>query len=96
LASATLHVGGVLFQQAFVGVALHIHAQRGPGLAADQVADQPLQLGRILNAVLRLAKDGAQHTGLFAQLDQNVPVMRVQRIAVKALQALPIEIAGNQ
>ena len=96
LAGAALHVAGVLFQQPLVGVALHVHAQRGPCLAVDQVGDQALQLCGVLDAVLRLAEDGAQHAGLLAQLHQNVPVVLVQIVAIEALQTVPVERAANQ
>ena len=61
LSRAAFHVLGVLFQQAFVSVALHIGGQRGPLFLVDQIDDQPPQLGRVLNLVLRLAEDDAEH-----------------------------------
>ena len=51
---------GVLLQQPLVGVALHVGVERDPLLAVDQVDDQPPQLGRVLDLVLRLAEDDAR------------------------------------
>ena len=48
---------GVLLQQALVDVALDVGAQRRPVLLVDQIDDQPPQLGRVLDLVLRLAED---------------------------------------
>ena len=55
-------------QQALVGVALHVGIERHPLLAVDQVDDQPAQLGRVLDLVLRLAEDDAEHPGSTAEL----------------------------
>jgi len=60
LAGAGLGVGGVLLEQPFVGVALDVGVDSGPGLGLDQVDDQPAQLGRILDAILGLAEDQAE------------------------------------
>ncbi len=51
-------------QQALVGVALHVGVEADPLLAVDQVDDQPAQLGRVLDLVLRLAEDDAEHARL--------------------------------
>jgi hypothetical protein len=60
----------------------YVGVQRGPLLAPDQVRHQPLELGRVLDAVLRLAKDDAQHPGLLSQFLQCVAVLHLQRVAV--------------
>ena len=57
LAGAGLDVLGALAQQLLVGVALDVDAGRRPVLLVDQVDDEPLELGRILDPVLRLAED---------------------------------------
>jgi hypothetical protein len=36
LAGAALHIRGVLFKPAFVGIAFYVYAQRDPCLAANQ------------------------------------------------------------
>ena len=60
LAGAGLGVSAPFCSRALVGVALHVGVDRGPRLLVDQVHDQPPQLGRVLDAVLRLAEDRAQ------------------------------------
>jgi hypothetical protein len=44
LSRSALGVFGVLFEQAFVGVALHIGRHRGPAFLADQLDDQLAEL----------------------------------------------------
>jgi hypothetical protein len=56
LARTAFYVLGVLLQQAFIGIALHIGGEAGPLLLVDQVHDQPPQFGRVLDLVLRLAE----------------------------------------
>jgi hypothetical protein len=89
LARAAFHVLGVLLQQAFVGIALHVGGQAGPLLLVDQVHDQPPQLGRVLDLVLRLAEDDAQHARPLAEFLQRVAVMRFQFVAVQLEQSRP-------
>jgi hypothetical protein len=60
LACAALGVLRVLFQQALIGIALHVGAQNRPGFGANQIHDHAAQLGRVLELVLRLAKNQAQ------------------------------------
>ena len=60
LPRAGLDVLGALGEQLLVGVALDVGARGGPVLLVDQVDDQPLELGRVLDLVLRLAEDHAQ------------------------------------
>ncbi len=60
LARAGLGVLGVLFQQTFIDVALHIRAHHHP-LGAVHHVDQAIKLGRVLNLVLRLGEDLSQH-----------------------------------
>ena len=77
LTRAAFHVLGVLLQESFVGVAFHVGVERGPLLLVDQVRDQAAQLGRVLDLVLRLAKDDADQPGPFAEFLQRVAVMRL-------------------
>src|SRR5207302_9573083 len=51
---------GVLSEQPFVGVTLHVRVERHPLLTVDQVGDQPLQLLRVLYLVLCLPEDNAE------------------------------------
>ena len=68
----------VLLQQPLVGVALHVRRHRRPVLAADQLDDQPPQLSRVLNPVLRLLEDQPEHPALPAELVQRLAVVPVQ------------------
>ena len=70
LAGATLDVLGVLLQQPLVGIPFDVGIQDRPLFAIDQIDDQAPQLGRVLNLVLGLAEDEAEHAPLFAQLLQ--------------------------
>ncbi len=69
-----------------------MHDEPDPPLAVDQVTDHALAIGWVLDAVPGLAEDGVQHAGFLVQLDQDVPVMRVQIFTVEAFQALPQRI----
>jgi hypothetical protein len=51
----------------------------------DQIHDQAAQLGRVLNLVLRLAKNDAEHSEMRAQLLQRVVYFNiVQRLTLVA------------
>jgi hypothetical protein len=88
LACAAFHVLGVLLQQPLVSISLHVGGQGRPRIArpgsglVNQVHDEPAELGRVLDFVLRLAEDDAQHALLFAERFEHMPVMRLQFIAV--------------
>ncbi len=60
LARAAFHVLGVLLQQALIGVPLHVGGKAGPLFLVNQVHDEPAQLGRVLDFILRLAKNDAE------------------------------------
>ena len=91
LAGARLRVLGALLQQPLVGVALEVGVDRGPGLLVDEVDDEPAQLGRVLDAVLRLAEDRAERARLLAERLEDVPVVHLQLVAVAVEQRLPVE-----
>jgi len=91
LTGARLDVLGVLLEQSFVRVALDVGVERKPGLAVDQVDDQPPQLRGVLDPVLRLAEDDAEHPRPPAELGQHVPVVHLQLVAVPREQARPVE-----
>jgi hypothetical protein len=78
LPRAALDVLRVALQQPFVGVALDVGRHRRPVLLSDQLDDQPPELGGVLNPVLRLAKDQAEHSALVAQLLKHVAVLRFE------------------
>ena len=95
LARAALHVLGVLLQQALVGVALHVGGEAGPLLLVDQVHDEPAQLGRVLDFVLRLAEDDAEHARPLAEFLQRVAVMNFELVAIQlASSARPVVALG--
>ena len=95
LSRPSFHVRSVFLQQALVGIAFNIHFQSHPLFFANQIGDKALQLGGVLNFVLSLAKDYAEHSRLFTKLSQDVAVMTLQSVSVQTLQADPIQILWN-
>ena len=95
LSRPAFHVRRVLLQQPFIGVALHVGGQRSPLFLVDQIDDQPPELRRVLNLVLRLAEDDAEHALLFAERLQQMAIMNFQLVAVLGEQAGPVEAFGN-
>ena len=96
LTRAGLDVLGVLLQQPLVRVALDVGVKREPGLAVDQVDDQPPQLGGVLDPVLRLAEDDAEHPRPPSEFGQHVSVVHLEVIAVAREQARPVESLGDE
>ena len=90
LAGAGLGVLGALLQQPLVGVALEVGVDRRPGLLVDQVDDQPAQLGRVLDPVLRLAEDRPSVPVCLPELE-DVAVVRLQLVAASVEQRLPVQ-----
>ena len=82
MARAAFHVLGVLLQESFVSVAFHVGVKRRPFFLVDQVSNQPAQLRRVLDFVLRLSKDDADQSRFFAELFERVAIMNFQFIAV--------------
>ena len=82
LARAAFHVLGVLLQQPLVSVALHIGGEAGPLLLVNQVHDEPAQLGRVLDLVLRLAENDAEHARPLAEFLQRMAIMNFQIVAI--------------
>ena len=95
LAGATLGVLRVLFQQTFVGIALHIHTQCRPVLGVDQVHHQAAQLGWILKLVLGLAEDQTQRALVLPQRFERVAVVVEELIAILGQQRGPGIGAGD-
>ncbi len=85
-------LGGTLGQQPFVDVALDVGLHRRPLLGVDQVHDQPLERGRVLDLLPSLLEDLAQHPRLLAEFFEDVPVVDFQLVAVPLEQALPAEL----
>lgn len=94
LAGARLGVFGVALKQALVDVAFDVGAQRHPLRFIDHV-DQAIELGRILNLVLRLGEDRTEHTRLVAQLAQERHVMHFEIGAPPGLEAGPVVLRGD-
>ena len=95
LAGAGLGVLGVLFQQAFVGIALHVGAHRHPGFLVDEIDDQAPQLGRVLELVLRLVEDQPEQALLVAQRLKRVAVVIEQLVAILVQQLGQLYFAGT-
>ncbi len=95
LAGPGLDVLRVSLEQALVGVALHVGVEREPALPVDQVDDEAAQLCRILDPVLRLAEDDAQHPRLPAELGEDMTVMNLERVAVPLEERGPVETRGH-
>ena len=64
-------------------------------LFVDQLDDEPAQLGRVLNLVLRLGENLPEDARLAAQHQQRLDVLHLQLGAAFALQALPVAGSGN-
>ena len=62
-------VGGALGEQLLVGVALDVGAGGRPVLLVDEVDDEPLELGRVLDPVLGLPEDRAERARLLRKPD---------------------------
>ncbi len=88
LARAGLHFAGVLFQQPLVDRTLHVDANADPGLVVDQ-RDDPLELGRVGELVLRLAEDGADQALLFGEAFERMPVLKFEGIPRERRQLIP-------
>ena len=95
LAGAAFHVFGVLLQEPFVGVALHVGAQAGPLLLVDKIYDQAPQLGRVLDFILGFAKDRSEHAGTFAQFFEGMAVVNFEIVAIQLDQRFPTESFRN-
>jgi hypothetical protein len=76
LACAGLCILRVLFEQAFVDVALDVGAERAPRFLVDEVDDESAQVGGVLDLVLGFPEDDAEDTWLFAKIFQGVAECR--------------------
>ncbi len=91
LARAAFNVLGVLLQQPLVSVTLHVGGETGPLFLVNQVNDEPAELGRVLDFVLRLAENDAEHPRPFAEFLQCMAVMNFKIIAIQLQQCVPAE-----
>src|SRR5262249_42777662 len=91
LPRSRLKILRVPLQQPLVSVALNVDVECHPLLAVDQIDDQTAELCWILDPVLRLAEDDAEHSLLLADLAQDTDVVRFELITIERLEARPVE-----
>ena len=77
----------------FVDVALDVGVHAHPLHLVDHV-DQAVELGRVLNLVLRLGEDLAQHVLALAEFAQQLDVMRFQLRSALCFQDRPSVFVG--
>ena len=90
LAGPALGVTGIPFQQPFVGITLDVGAEDHPALLVEQVGDQSLEFGGILDLVLGLAENQPEQAVLFAEVLQHTVVLDFQLHAVLSHQGAPV------
>ena len=95
LSGAGLHLLGIALKQALVDRAFDVDALFEPAFAVDQ-ADDPLELGRVLDFVLRFEEDGADHAGLARQLVEYLGVALGQFLALQIAKPAPLAILGDR
>ena len=95
LSCARFDVLRVARKQTLVDLALHVDRQAQPGLRVDH-PDEPLELGRVLDFVLRLQKDRADDAGLARQRLQQLAVFRRERLAREFLDVFPARTGGDE
>ena len=81
LACAAFDIFGVFLQESFINFAFDINIHSHPGFPINEI-DDALELGRVLNFVLRFAKDHTQHPISSGKFSEDVPVMVFEGIAV--------------
>lgn len=91
LPGAGLHVLRAARQQLLVGVALDVGAGGRPVLLVDEVDDEPLELRRVLDAVLGLAEDRPEDAALLGQAVEDARVLGLEVVAVGVDEVLPRE-----
>jgi hypothetical protein len=82
LAGAAFGVLGVLFEDALVGVALAVGGEGGPVGYVDEVGDEAAGFGGVLDSVLGLAEDDAEHVGVGAEGFEGAAVVDFAGVAV--------------
>ena len=95
LAGPGLGVLGVLFEEAFVDVALDVGAQRAPGFLIDEIDDEAAQVGGVLDLVLGFAENDAEDARFLAEVFEGVAVMLLERQAVHFHEAGPVVVIGD-
>ncbi len=82
-------------KQSLIGVAFDICVHTRPGFLVDEVDDEPAQLRRVLDAVLRLAEDEAQQARLGAQALKQLHVEAFELRARLIAQRRPVVAVGQ-
>jgi hypothetical protein len=95
LAGAGLGVLGVFFQKALVDIAFDIGGVCAPGFLIDEIHDEAVQVGGVLDLVLGFAEDDAENTRLLAEIFEDIAVMLFKRDAVHLDEAGPVVIFGD-
>ena len=88
-------LSGALGEQPFVDVPLHVGLHGGPFLHVNQVHDQPSQRSRVLDFGPCLLEDFAQHSRLFSEFFEDVPIVGYEFVVLPLQQAFPIELSRN-
>src|SRR5579864_13203 len=78
LPRSALGIFRIPFQEALVGIALHVGGHFHPRLIADEVDDELAQLRGILNLVLGLAENEPKHPALLTELLERGAIMLLQ------------------
>ena len=94
LTGTGLGILSILLQQAFVDIPFHVRTHGGP-LGAVHHIDQPVELGRILDFVLRFGEYLAEHTFLGAQRTQQLHIQNFEFGTFLVFQTLPAVLLGN-
>ena len=89
LARAPGPLPGRLLDQALIGVALEIGVEAEPFVVVDEVFDQQLELGRVLDPVAGFAEHHPEHVVALAQFGQRLVVVLLQVDAGPVEQRLP-------
>ena len=95
LARAALGVLGVLLQQALVGVPLDVGIQARPRLLVNEIGNEATEFGGVLDLVLGLAEDDAEHPRHLAEGFQGVSVVDFQGVAVEGGERRPSVLGGD-
>jgi len=95
LAGAGLGILRILFEEAFVDIALDVGAEGAPGFLVDEIDDEAAQVGGILDFVLGFAENDAEKARLFAEIFQGVAVMSFERQAVQFDEAGSVVVFGD-
>ena len=76
-------------EQPFVDVPFDVGFEQHPRLGLDEVDDQALQGGRVLDVLTRFLEDLPQHATLLPQLLEHVTVMHFEVVTILRQEASP-------